>query len=84
MMIIIISLLLYYHCCIDAILTTIANDSCAAPGRSARRADAWPAVLRYRYGVCVYVCIYVYMYIYIYIYIYISKFGGCKRQDSLS
>ena len=23
-------------------------------------------------------------YVYIYIYIYISKFGGCKRQDSLS
>ena len=31
-----------------------------------------------------YVYIYTYIYIYMYIYIYISKFGGCKRQDSLS
>ena len=46
---------------------------------------------------CMYVCIYIYIYIYvcvcmcicIYIYIYIcnsiiciSKYGGCKRQDS--
>ena len=33
-----------------------------------------------------YVAVYVYIYIYLYIYTYIhiSKFGGCKRQDSLS
>ena len=32
----------------------------------------------------IYIYIYIYTYTYIYIYIYISKFGGCKRQDSLS